>query len=204
MFAHEGTTDEVEVFSDADEDDGDEESGVKEMRVPINLPRPDGHPFDIFDLIHFTWSTQSTSGILKEDIPNLGTGSTLSYHKNIHAMYLYGGWNERRFSSDVYCISMNTWKWEKVEVPKGEIKPSPRYLTGVLLHKDRLCNFGGVGPNIVDGQDEGAEYHGCIEGNTQYQFGWNNEYYEFDLIKRRFENRCVIPVAICVLHPIFQ
>ncbi len=156
------------------------------MCKPINLPRRDkGSPFDIFDLTSLTWSVQPTFGI-PTDVPDLGIGSTLSYHKGTHSMYLYGGWNDRLFSSDVFCVSLDTWQWKKITVPEGDIKPSPRYLTGVLLHEDRLCNFGGVGPKIVDGQDIGAEYCGCVEGNTRYAFGWNNEYYEFDLIKCKF------------------
>ena len=158
--------------------------GGNRVCIPINLPRLDDedHPFDVFDLINLTWSTQATSG----SVPDLGIGSTLSYHKNTHSIYLYGGWNDRLFSSDVFCVSMDTWQWEKIIVPDGFIKPSPRYLTGVLIHEDKLCNFGGVGPEIVEGQDKGAKYCGCVEGNTHYKFGWNNEYYEFDLIKCKF------------------
>ena len=150
------------------------------------MPKPhdDRHPFDVFDLTSLTWSTQPTSGKLDDkDVPDLGIGSTLSYHKGTRSIYLYGGWKYRKFSSDVFCISMDTWKWEKIVIPDDEMKPSPRYLTGVLLHKDRLCNFAGVGPVIVEGQDMGAKYIGFVEGITHYSFGWNNEYYEFDVIK---------------------
>ena len=117
-------------------------------------------------------------------------------------MYLYGGWNEQKFSSDVYCISMelDTWKW-KLIVPEGHMKPSPRYLTGVIIHGDKLCNFGGVGPDIVKfrdpndptkvirSQDEGAEYQHYKDKGVDYDFGWNNEYYEFDL-KESKVNQC--------------
>ena len=59
-----------------------------------------------------------------------------------------------------------------------------RYLTGVLIHESRLCVLGGVGLDIVklaDGtpQDVGATY---IQAYSQGRgFGWNNEYYEFDM-----------------------
>ena len=58
-----------------------------------------------------------------------------------------------------------------------------RYLTGVVVHKSHMCVLGGVGTNIVKrngiAQDPGAKYvvaHAQGEG-----FGWNNEYYEFDM-----------------------
>ena len=153
------------------------------MCVAVSLPRPhdDLHPFDVFDLTSFTWYSQTTFGELKRDVPDLGNGSTLSYHKDTHSIYLYGGWNDRLFSSDMYCVSMDTWIWEKIVIPKGKIQPSPRSLTGVLVYSTKICNFGGAGLEIVEGQDEGAEYRVYVEGNIVYEFGWNNEYYEFDV-----------------------
>ena len=170
----------VDINVNSDDEEGDKKE--------VNLPKPDDlkHPFDVFDLTSLTWSTQSTSGKLddEENIPELGIGSTLSYHKGTHSMYLYGGWKYEKFSSDVFCISMDTWEWEKIVIPDDEIKPSPRYLTGVLLHEDRLCNFAGVGLAIVEGQDKGAKYiSSATLGITHYSYGWNNEYYEFDVIK---------------------
>ena len=58
-----------------------------------------------------------------------------------------------------------------------------RYLTAVLIHKSRLCVFGGVGTDIVKingiAQDLGATY---IVAHSQGEgFGWNNEYYEFNM-----------------------
>lgn len=155
------------------------------------LPRvsDDNHrSFDVFDLASLTWSTRTTYGDLENEVPNLGIGSTLSYHEDTHSMYLFGGWNNRRFSSDMYRVSMDTWSWERITIPEGGVKPSPRYLTGVLVHGDKICNFGGVGIDIVKTkaedslgriayQDMGAVY----DPYADKDFGWNNEYYEFDV-----------------------
>lgn len=168
------------------------------MYIAVTLPRASAanHPFDVFDLKNLTWSKQDTIGIIDKDVPNLGIGSTLSYHRETQSIYLYSGWNEQNFSSDVYCVSMETWKWEKIAIPKGEIKPSPRYRTGVLVHGQKLCNFGGVGVDIVQDQDKGAKYHSCIEKNRVKEYGWNNEYYEFDLISGKLSQKMMY-VYVC-------
>ena len=51
----------------------------------------------------------------------------------------------------------------------------------MVLHQDRLCVFGGGGPDIVRGQDPGARYEPSEENGVVHEFGWNNEYYEFNL-----------------------
>lgn len=180
------TEDEL-TFSDSSYSSDEDKQQRKDIYIAVTLPRASNntHPFDVFDLTSLTWSSQVTYGVSAKDVPNLGNGSTLSYSMATHSMYLYGGWNEADFSSDVYCVSMDTWKWEKIAIPGGEIKPSPRYLTGVLMYGTCLCNFGGVGPEIVVDQDEGAKYQGCVEKNIVYAYGWNNEYYEFDTLNSK-------------------
>ena len=123
----------------------------------------------------------------------MGNGSTLTYHSGTNSLYLYAGWNEEQFTSDVYKISANDWVWEKVKLT-SPIQPSRRYLTAVLLHGDKICNFGGVGPPIVPGQDEGARFVFYEARGRRYSFGWNNEYYEFDVISRKFD---IPPVDTC-------
>ncbi len=193
---------EIDLSDSEEETDVEEEEEEEEhppIPVTVNLPRKskDGkYRFDVFDLNSLTWSTRETHGVVGEDIPLLGMGSTLSYHKDTNSIYLYGGWNEQYFSSDVYCISMDTWRWEQLTVPEGAMKPSPRYLTGVVVHRNKLCNFGGVGPDIIKvgdeeqpdvlkSQDEGAQYYRFEDKNVIYDYGWNNEYYEFDVVESK-------------------
>jgi len=81
----------------------------------------------------------------------------------------------------LYCTSF-LFLWQVQ--PTTLVKPSPRYLTGVVVHQDRLCMFGGVGPDIVRGQDPGARYQPNVENGVVREFGWNNEYYEFNMKTR--------------------
>ena len=144
------------------------------------LPYSKTHPFDVWDFLTQTWSHQPTSG----DVPELGIGSSLIAYNEW--LYLYGGlteYQENVFAGDIYRVSMNTFEWEKIEIPPASIttiKPSPRYTMGIILYDHRLCMFGGVGPKIVEDQDLGAEWVKAVN-RDKGAFGWNNEYYEFDL-----------------------
>ena len=44
--------------------------------------------------------------------------------------------------------------------------------------------FGGAGPDIVKDQDPGARYQPKEENGVIREFGWNNEYYEFNITTR--------------------
>ena len=197
------------VYSDSEdeeedeEDEEDEDPPFKEVVRVLDLPRECNgqYRFDVFDLRSLSWSMKDTHGLPNTDIPLVGTGSTLSYHDGTNSIYLYGGWNDHRFTSDVYCISMDTWKWEMVVIPEGGIKPSPRYLTGVVIHGDKLCNFGGVGLDIVAGQDVGAKYLEYVEKAVAFGYGWNNEYYEFDVIESRYLWPSLQDSCVCVCVP---
>lgn len=182
---HSGETeDPIEDSSSESEDSDDDDMPLTE---PVPLPRPSDpkHPFDVFDVKNHVWSRQSTTGIDDDSIPAVGNGSTLTYHPGTNSLYLYAGWNDERFTSDVYKVcaadELETWVWEKVKLTT-RMQPSPRYLTAVLLHGDKICNFAGVGPPIIEGQDEGAEFFYYEAHGRRYSFGWNNEYYEFDII----------------------
>ena len=172
------------------DDDSDEDSGGMQLTESVSLPRPDDpkHPFDVFDVKKCVWTRQATTGVDDDSIPAVGNGSTLTYHPGTNSLYLYAGWNDERFSSDVYRVratNSETWKWEKVTL-KTQIQPSPRYLTAVVLHGDRICNFAGVGPPIIEGQDEGANFIYYEAHGRQYPYGWNNEYYEYNIMSRTF------------------
>ena len=141
--------------SEEDEDDNDENLWIEKV---VTLPRPNdpNHPFDVFDMNTQSWSRQSTGG----DPPLLGLGSSLDVHPESRSFYLCTGWNSRRFDAEVYRISMDSWNWEIAE-PVTDVKPSPRYSAGVFIHENRLCMFGGVGPEIQNDQDPGAAI-GCF------------------------------------------
>ena len=182
-----GQTADTLTLSDDDSDDSEEEGGgeMTSVTVPVNLPRPPDHPFDVLDIPTRTWTRQPTKGFKEGDIPAVGLGSTLTYHPGTRSMYLCAGWNDGNFDSEVYKVAIDEWIWKKLK-QATPVKPSPRYLTAVVLHGDRLCMFGGVGPEIVHDQDPGAQYFTYIAHGKTYTFGWNNEYYEFDINTSEF------------------
>ena len=183
------TEDPILSSSDSEDDSASQASSTgTQLTEPVSLPRQTDpqRPFDVFDVTKHTWSRQSTAGLADDDdnIPAVGNGSTLSYHPGTNALYLYAGWNDEHFSSDVYKVSTDDWVWKKVKLTTST-QPSPRYLTAVVVHGDKICNFAGVGPPILPGQDEGAKFIYYEAHGRSYSFGWNNEYYEFDIISSK-------------------
>lgn len=183
-------------WSSSDESQDEEPKVPLEIRVIVSLPRKDDpkHPFDVYNLATCTWSRQATSG----DVPALGNGSTLNFHPKSRALYLFGGWNDSRFDAEVYMIPLDTWIWERVR-PSSKVKPSQRYLVGALIHEDRLCIIGGTGVPIIAGQDPGATYTPRVESQVTFEFGWNNEYYEFDINKRKQISYYLISIIIILI-----
>lgn len=187
------TADKVSLGDDSDSEEADSDD---EIEIAVDLPRKDvdpkkrpnlaNHPFDVLDTATCEWSRQPTGGTP----PLLGLGSSLVVHQPTSSFFLYGGWNDRRFSGDVYRISTESWDWEVLEpsVSSGVV-PSPRYRTCVIMHGSAVCVFGGVGPDIVKGSNsdnaKGAEYHEYRRNDVPSGFGWNNEYYEFDFEKSK-------------------
>ena len=174
---------ELQLSSDSDSDDGDDDNGAPSIdpnlviETAVTLPRPNDpdHPFDVLDLSTRQWSKQPTYG----DFPSLGLGSSLIAYPPMHSLYLYSGWKDGEFDSEVYKIIVDEWKWEILKPATG-VKPSPRYLTGVLVHGNHMSMFGGVGKDIVPDQDPGAKYVAYVNNGVERDYGWNNEYYEFD------------------------
>ena len=162
-----------------EEDDSEEDSeGEEVVEVVVDLPRSSvpGHPFDVLDTATCRWSRQPTGGTP----PLLGLGSSLLVHCQSRSFFLFGGWNKRSFSSKIYRISTESWEWE-VLAPSSGVAPSPRYLTGAVMHGNAVCVFAGVGPDIGSSIDKEAEYHEYFEGGVGTGFGWNNEYLEFNV-----------------------
>ena len=174
--------------SNSDNDDSDKEDINVNLPVPVpvSLPRSNdkNHPFDVLDLTTNKWFRQSTSG----EYPTLGLGSSLSVHHPSRNIILFSGFKKYfQFDNEVYKVSPDReWVWEKVEV-MPEVKPRERYLSGVIIHKDRMCVFGGVGRasrkvgNPLQPQDPGAKYLAYVEDEIERDYGWTSEYLEFDI-----------------------
>ncbi len=170
--------------SNSDNDDSEEEEEDKEVSIPVTLPRLNdkNHLFDGLDLTTNKWFRQPTSG----EYPTLGLGSSLSVHHPSRTIILFSGFEDLQFDNEVYKVSPDRkWVWEKVEAMS--VKPTERYLTGVIIHNDRMCVFGGVGRasrEIGDPpqpQDPGAKYLAYVEDEIERDYGWTNEYLEFDI-----------------------
>ena len=94
------------------------------------------------------------------------------------SLYLYGGWNQYNFSSDLYRLDLSTYEWKMVAL-SNDVKPTPVYLTTMMVYEERIITFGGVGLRVTAEklEESGAEYHHCSD--TPHAWGWNNEYHEF-------------------------
>ena len=201
------TTDEHQLLlssdsESSDSDDNDDDAGAPALdpnrvfKRDVNLPRlndPD-HPFDVLDLNTRQWTRQPTSG----DFPSLGNGSSLNVYPPTRSLYLYSGWKDGEFDSEIYQIKIDEWRWEILE-PATSVKPSPRYLTGVLVHGSHMSVFGGVGKDIVPGQDPGAKYEVYTVNGVVRNYGWNNEYYEFDFNSCKTVPQSLFPSSLTLI-----
>ena len=181
----------LDVFPPDDDlelEEGEEPLGAVE--VITDLPRPDDpeHPFDVLDLSRMAWSRQSTSAKHPdkedEEIPALGLGSSLVLDPEAECFLLFGGLNDLQFDANVRRIFPGEWKWDIIQ-PATDVKPTPRYLTGAIIHNNRLCIFAGVSGPIENEVDSDATYVPTQDANHVVQdYGWNNEYFEMDLHTR--------------------
>ena len=114
-----------------------------------------------------------------------GIGSILEYDKEREQLCLFGGWKQGMFDSDLYVVSLNSFRWEILQ-PSTDCKPSPRYNAASVLHKNKLCVFGGVGSNTrwnKRKEDPWADEWVPDTRAPNNFYGWNNEYFNFDLVK---------------------
>ena len=135
----------------ADLDDSDGGSDVEEIVVPVNLPKEED-PYsviDVYDIGDKLWWHCPTHG----DVPRMGLGPRVCVFD--HALYLYGGWNKYNFNSDLYRLDLRTYEWRKVAL-SSDVKPTPVYLTTMIVYEGRIITFGGVG--LSDCREVGREW----------------------------------------------
>ena len=123
-------------------------------REKQDLPRSfdDLHPFDVFHITTRTWTRQQTHNQSSGNdaintVPSLGLGSSLVYDLERHYLYLYGGWNRRRFNSDLYALSLDNFEW-KIISPTSDVRPSNRYNTELIIHENRLVDYNDIAEAI--------------------------------------------------------
>ena len=163
----------------SDESDGEGEN--EEIVIPVDLPKVDDPDsvVDVYDIANKLWWHYTTHG----DVPRMGLGPRLCVMD--HSLYLYGGWNEFNFSSDLYRLDINTYEWRMVAL-SNDVKPTPVYLTTLMAYEGLICTFGGVGLAVSAEKLEqtGAEYQQLSA--TIKPWGRNNEYHEFSIKDRMF------------------
>ena len=162
------TTSAEEYGADSDDSDGEE------IVVPVNLPKEDdpNNVIDVYDIGEKLWWHCPTHG----DVPRMGLGPRICVFG--HSLYLYGGWNKYNFNSDLYRLDLQTYEWRKV-VLSSDVKPTPVYLTTMMVYEGRIITFGGVGLRVSAEKlkEGGADYH--QNSDKPQPWGKNNEYHEF-------------------------
>ena len=168
------TTPAEEYGVDSDDSDGEADSEV--IVVPVNLPKEDdpNSVIDVYDIGDKLWWHCPTHG----DVPRMGLGPRMCAFG--HSLYLYGGWNKFNFSSDLYRLDLHTYEWRMVAL-SNDIKPTPVYLTAMMVYEGLICTFGGVGLKVTAKklEESGADYHHFSD--RPQPWGWNNEYHEFNV-----------------------
>ena len=158
-------------YEEEEDDDYDEVS-----RNYFDLPRDSdrNNTVDVYDVEKRLWWQHPTGG----DVPCVGLGSRLVAVSA--TLYLYGGWNNYQFSSDLFRLDLCSFNWVKIS-PKTHIKPTPVYLTTAVTYRNSICTFGGVGLYMSEEKrkESGAEYDQVSE--TPRPWGFNSEYHEFDV-----------------------
>ena len=157
-----------------------EDPEVGAYPVEESLPNTDDNFIDVYDIHNKVWHQYATSG----DVPDLGNGSTMVAYG--HDLYLFGGWNEGDFSSDLYKFDTNTNTWELIVLADDQVKPSPRYRTEAVLYNHHICIYGGTG-SLIENIQPGARYVELKQYSHNYGYGWNNEMYLFDIKKRELK-----------------
>ena len=151
--------------------------------VEDTLPNTDDNFMDVYSVVTNSWHRHETTAAGDDDeVPDYGKGSAMVAYKE--HLYLFGGWNESDFTSEVHQLDIDTFQWKHLKIAEGPgvVKPSPRYLTDTVVFKSKMCVFGGVGSPIDDGTlQQGAKFIEFRQFEHSYGFGWNNEMFFFDL-----------------------
>ena len=179
------STVEEEFGASSDENDGEGEN--EEIVIPFDFPKEDDSDsvIDVYDIADKLWWHYPTHG----DVPRMGLGPRVCVVD--HSLYLYGGWNELNFSSDLYRLDLNTYEWRMVAL-SNDVKPTPVYLTTLMVYEEVICTFGGVGliASTKKQEETGAEYHRRSDA-PPWPWGWNNEYHEFSIKDSTLLEHCL-------------
>ena len=154
--------------------------GEGNERYPLNIALPEegdeDYPIEVYDITEHLWHCHKTLGKDGEEdnIPLLGSGSVMTGMGGM--VYLFGGWNDREFSNNVFRLDPAKMEWEKLQSTGGN-PPACKCHGGMVIHHGKLIMFGGIGAARQGG---GAQYITCHDSTISYDFSWNNELNSFD------------------------
>ena len=143
------------------------------FRVRRNLPHTEKNLIDVYDVQDKLWYQYCTRG----DVPPPDYGAAMCSHHSDH-LYLFGGYNEFNFSSDLRRLKLSTMVWEKMQ-PTSAVQPTPVYRTSLVPYRDRLVVFGGVSVRVSDEKLRDANAQFTAYQVLPREYGQNNEYHEF-------------------------
>ena len=157
--------------------------GEGDDRFPLNVPLPeegdDDYPIEEYDITEKRWQRHKTTGKGRNEtnIPAFGFGSVMVSMGGL--VYLFGGWNDQEFSSDIFRLDLVSMEWERLECRDGH-PPVGKCHCGMVQHDGRLIVFGGIGAAGEAGRGGGAVYITCHDTKVTYDYCWNNELHSFD------------------------
>jgi hypothetical protein len=145
------------------------------LRVRKNLPLTKKKLIDVYDIKEKLWYQYATTG----EVPPSDYGAAMCELGGY--IYLFGGYNDLHFSSDLYCLDPAAMSWKKKRT--ADVVPSPVYRTSLVGYQGQNCliAFGGVceripGERLRDNNAEYSEYT-----ISPHPYGSNNEYHVYDV-----------------------
>ena len=144
------------------------------LRVRKSLPLTDEKLIDVYDIKEKLWYQYRTAG----EVPPPDYGTAMCERNGY--IYLFGGYNDFNFSSDLYRLNLSNLTWKKMAV-STDTSPSPVYCTALIPYMSHLIAFGGICGVVPEEKQRtsGSAYH---EYETLPRpHGCNNEYHEFSL-----------------------
>ena len=157
--------------------------GEGDDRFPLNIPLPEegdeDYPIEEYDITEKCWRRHKTTGKDGDEtnIPAFGFGSVMVSMGGL--VYLFGGWNDQEFCSDIFRLDPVGMEWERLQHKHGH-PPASKCHCGMVQHDGKLIVFGGIGEAGQAGRGGGAQYITCHDTTLNYDYCWNNELHSFD------------------------
>ena len=138
---------------------------------------------EIFDPFLEVWEQpQHTNGELPPGLYGAGCTSVCNNISGQRKFYMYGGFDDESWSSQLHCLDIATFHWDEVKIwslpAHGRSLPMPKAGCGLAtLCGTRLACFGGYG--VPQGKSQqGSEF--IPDSGYSNERGWTNEFHLFE------------------------